>query len=207
MRSYTDEILTPPPMVTTPVPLGADFGIRLGARVIDTLFGNLIMAGLAGLVGGIALAVLHQMGRAPDNWVELLQASNYWSYVYSILGGIFFHTLAEGMGGTTIGKLCCGLRVVQQDGGPCRFVPAFKRSLAYLMDALFFGLIAWESMKKSGLRQRHGDVWAKTVVVKKSIFTPTPQPAVWKMVLGILLGAAVWFAAHLGSMFSSVFGP
>lgn len=204
MRSYTDEIVPPPPVVTS-IPSGAGFGIRLGARIIDTVFGSLIMAVIAGLFGGILLAVLQQTGQAPENWIERLQERNFWTYVYGILGGVFFHWFAEGIGGTTIGKLCCGLSVVQLDGQPCRFISGFKRNLAYLMDALFFGLIGWESMKKSALRQRYGDAWASTVVVKKSIFTPTPKPAVWKMIIGILLGAACWFAAHLLSMFAAVF--
>jgi uncharacterized RDD family membrane protein YckC len=206
MRSYTDEILTPPPMVNTAIPAGADFSIRLGARLIDFVFGNFILAVIAGIIGGIALVVMQELGRAPENWADLLQGKNFWTYFYGILGTVLYHWFAEGIGGTSLGKLCLGLRVVHFDGRSCEFFPAFKRSLAYFMDALFFGLIAWESMKKSILRQRYGDVWANTVVVKKTLFSPTPKPPVWKIILGNFLGAALWGAAHIASMFATVYG-
>jgi hypothetical protein len=45
---------------------------------------------------------------------------------------------------------------------------AFKRSLAFFWDSLFFGLVGYSSMKKSELNQRYGDHWAKTVVIKSS---------------------------------------
>jgi hypothetical protein len=42
---------------------------------------------------------------------------------------------------------------------------AFVRNLAYHIDALFFGAVGYNSMEKSSLRQRYGDVWADTIVV------------------------------------------
>lgn len=203
MRSYSDEIITAP-TVDTAIPSGAGFGIRLLARLID-IGVSIFLGVVSGFIGGIALAVMQQMGRAPENWVELVQRNTYWGYVFGILGTVLYHWFAEGIGGTTIGKLCCGLNVVQLDGQPCRFGAAGKRSLAYIMDAIFFGLVAYESMKKSVLRQRFGDVWAKTMVVKKDVFTPTPKPAVWKIVVGILTGTALWMAAQITQLFASVF--
>ena len=178
MLSYTKEF-SPPPMVTTPIPSGADFGIRFLARGIDIFFG-IFLSLISGFVGGIVLAVLSSMGRIGENWVELSGQRSYWTYVFGILGGVLYHWFAEGIGGTTVGKLLCGLNVVQLDGRRCSFIGVFKRGLAYLVDALFFGLIALESMKKSVLRQRHGDVWGKTVVVKKSVFLPNPKPHAWR---------------------------
>lgn len=203
MRSYTDEII-PPPMVLTPVPEGAGYGIRLVARLIDFVL-SVILGLIGGLIGGIVLAILEHAGRAPENWVELVEQQSFWSYVFGITGMVLYHWLAEGLGGTTVGKLCCGLSVVQLDGTSCGFWAAGKRSLAYLMDSLFFGLIGYESMKKSRLQQRHGDHWGKTVVVKKSLFTPTPKPAALKIVLGIILGAGLWMAAQIAQVFAAVY--
>jgi uncharacterized RDD family membrane protein YckC len=203
MRSYTDE-LTPQPPVTTLIPSGAGFGIRLGARLLDLLL-SVVLALIGGVIGGIALAIMEGLGHAPENWVQLVGQESYWTYVFGIFGSVLYGWFAEGLGGTTVGKLCCGLSVVQLDGTPCRFGAAGKRNLAYLMDALFFGLVGYESMKKTKLQQRHGDHWGKTVVVKKAVFTPTPKPAVWKIVLGILIGAAFWTACHIAQLFAAVF--
>lgn len=203
MRSYTDE-LVPPPVVDTPIPSGAGYGIRLGARLIDVAL-SFILGLVGGIIGAIGIAVLAHTGRAPENWAELAQEQSFWGYVFGITGMVLYHWFAEGISGTTVGKLCCGLSVVQLDGTPCGFWAAGKRNLAYLMDSLFFGLIGYESMKKTRLQQRHGDHWGKTVVVKKSDFTPTPKPAALKIVLGILLGAGFWTAAQIAQLFAAVY--
>lgn len=203
MRSYTDE-LVPPPVVDTPIPSGAGYGIRLVARLIDVAL-SVILGLVGGFVGGVTIAVLAHAGRAPENWVELVQEQSFWSYAFGISGMVLYHWFAEGIGGTSIGKLCCGLSVVQLDGTTCGFWAAGKRNLAYLMDSLFFGLIGYESMKKNRLQQRHGDHWGRTVVVKKSIFTPTPKPSALKIVLGILLGAGLWMSAQIAQLFAAVY--
>ena len=56
--------------------------------------------------------------------------------------------------------------MVTVDGASITFTSALKRNVAYLWDALFFGLIAYSSMKKSILNQRSGDHWAQTIVAK-----------------------------------------
>lgn len=203
MRAYTEEF-NPTPVIATPIPAGAGFGIRLGARGIDFAFSMFL--GLAGgFFGGIALAVMAELGHAPENWHELVGKNSYWGYVFGVLGTVLYGWIAEGIGGTTLGKVCLGLHVVHLDGQPCGFFAGFKRNLAYLMDALFFGLVGYDSMKKTTLNQRHGDHWAKTVVVKKSIFLPTPPVPAWKITLGILLGAGLWTASQVAQLFTAVF--
>ncbi len=58
--------------------------------------------------------------------------------------------------------------VVQEDGTPCRMKSATIRSFAYLVDALFFGLIGYMAMKAGRQRRRHGDQWARTIVCNRS---------------------------------------
>jgi hypothetical protein len=57
--------------------------------------------------------------------------------------------------------------VVSESAEPIGLAKAFKRSLAYYWDGLFFGLVGYSSMKESELNQRYGDHWAQTVVIKK----------------------------------------
>ena len=74
--------------------------------------------------------------------------------------------IGEGLGGSTLGKMTLGLRVVRPDGAPINFGAALGRSAAFFVDAIFFGLVAWTSMSGSMLKQRYGDKWANTVVVR-----------------------------------------
>jgi uncharacterized RDD family membrane protein YckC len=202
MRSYTDELTPQPPLVTA-VLAGADFGIRFLARGIDIILG-ILLGVVSGFFAGILIAILSSLGRVRSDWVEVVGQTNYWTYVFGILGGLLYHFFAESIGGTTVGKLICGLNVVQLDGRPCTLVGALKRSVAYLIDALFFGYIAYESMQKSALRQRHGDIWGKTVVVKKTVFLPTPARAIWRVVAGCMVGSAALMVAQVTHLLIAV---
>lgn len=202
MRSYTEE-LSPTPVVNSPMSAGADFGIRVLARGIDILYG-LLLAVIMGFVGGIILAILSAMGRIREDWVEALGQESPVAFFWGILGAFLYHGFSEGFGGTTIGKLCCGLNITQEDGRPCTGVAAFKRSLVYHADALFFGLVAYNSMKDSPLRQRYGDVWGKTVVVKKSVYRPTPARSIWRILAGLALGSLAWMGVLFWQMWLQV---
>jgi uncharacterized RDD family membrane protein YckC len=87
---------------------------------------------------------------------------------FSLLGSVAYHTICEGVHGSTIGKRLLGIVVVQEDGNPCRLKPALIRSLAYYIDSLFFGVIGYMAMNKTPQEQRHGDDWAHTVVCRRS---------------------------------------
>jgi uncharacterized RDD family membrane protein YckC len=202
MRSYTEE-LSPTPVVNSPMSAGADFGIRFLARVIDILYG-LLLALIMGFVGGILLAILSAMGRIREDWVEALGQESSTGLLWSIFGAFLYHSCSEGLGGTTIGKLVCGLNVVQENGRPCTALGAVKRGLVYHADALFFGLVAYNSMKDSALRQRYGDVWGKTVVVKKSVFRPTPARSAWRVLAGLALGSLAWMGVIFWQMWIQV---
>jgi hypothetical protein len=74
--------------------------------------------------------------------------------------------------GSTLGKLVLSMVVVQEDGSLCRLKGAVVRSMGYLLDALFSGLVGYSAMQKTSLEQRHGDEWAHTVVCKCSNAPP-----------------------------------
>ena len=153
----------------------------------------------------ISLAQLERLLSEVDQNTVLVggQALAFWvdRYGVSLPPDVF----TEGISGTSIGKLCCGLNIVNLDGSPCSMTAAFKRDLAYYMDGLFFGLIAYESMKKGPLQQRYGDVWAKTVVVRKKEFLPSPMHPTWRLLVGIFIGSLALMTVQLAMMLTKIF--
>jgi uncharacterized RDD family membrane protein YckC len=91
---------------------------------------------------------------------------------YPFLGGYFlifllYYTLLEGYMGQTVGKKLLKIKVVQEDGKPCGFGPAFVRTILRIIDALpFLYIIGMVLIARSEKKQRLGDRLAKTVVVK-----------------------------------------
>jgi hypothetical protein len=81
---------------------------------------------------------------------------------------------------------------VTEDGKPSTLKGALIRTLAYYIDALFFGLVGYNSMQKSPLNQRYGDVWGKTAVFKINEMTSESQRTPTLFILGLLLGAGCW---------------
>lgn len=159
------EELPPPLVANVTIATGAGFGIRAAARLIDTFYG-LVISLFGGFLAGIILVLLDQTEFARPGWQERLGGVDLASWGFSLLGALIYQWVTEGLYGASLGKLCCALRVVTETGEPVGFMQAFKRSLAYYWDSLFFGLVAYSAMKKSELNQRYGDRWAKTVVVK-----------------------------------------
>jgi uncharacterized RDD family membrane protein YckC len=182
---------------------GAGFGIRAAARVIDIIYG--IMLGFfGGIFAGIILLFLDRDGLIASGWQQRLGGVDLAGWGFGLLGTLFYHWLTEGISGASLGKLLCGLRVVSEESRPIGLMQAFKRSLAFYWDGLFFGLVGYSSMKKSELNQRYGDHWAKTVVIKSSE-VPVESKRGWEMfavafVLGSfvkMIGMAVGLIVHV----------
>ena len=158
------------------------------ARLVDTVYGT-ILGLVVGFCAGIVFAILSQLGKLTPQWpLQLLSQHRFTGFGLGIIGAFLYHSLAEGVGGVTIGKLICGLRVVQMDGTPATMKGSLIRDLGYHIDALFFGLIAYHKMQEGRLQQRYGDVWGKTVVVKANVFQPNVPRSGGMMFAGIFLG-------------------
>lgn len=84
--------------------------------------------------------------------------------------------LMEWLFGATVGKLICDLRVVSLTGKKCSLGQSVKRNLLRPVDFFPWYLVGFIAAKLSPLRQRLGDQWAKTIVVKKDR-RPLPEPA------------------------------
>jgi uncharacterized RDD family membrane protein YckC len=174
----------------------AGFWIRATGRLIDSAIG-ILLGLLAGFLGGIVLVILTACGTIEPGWEHRVRGFGALTVLFSLLGGLAYHVSAESMGGATLGKLICRVRVCAAElspdrvlvraVAPCTVRGAAIRSLAFYVDAFFFGLIAYNEMSKTRLRQRLGDCWGKTMVVHaKSLPAGFPSP-----VLGIIAGIAL----------------
>jgi uncharacterized RDD family membrane protein YckC len=184
-----------PPRVQGAPPEGvnlqyAKFGVRAAARIIDTIAGFVVGA-VGGALGGALVGVLQATGSLDAGAVGRLGGLSIGSFVLSSLGNLAYHAASEGMGGASLGKLLTGLRVLRQDGAPATIGAGLIRSLAYYIDAFFFGLVAYSVMSKSPAQQRLGDQWGKTVVVRNASVPPSSarSPAG-----GLVVGVIVWAA-------------
>ena len=65
-------LMTETPGVPAVPAVGAGFGIRFAARLIDTVAGFIVGLGV-GIAGGILIAVLSTMGYVHSGWVQRVQ--------------------------------------------------------------------------------------------------------------------------------------
>ena len=78
---------------------------------------------------------------------------------------LVYFPIVEGLSGTTLGKLICGIRVVQSNGKETNFGVSFIRHLFDIVDIFFFGIVGVLVMTNSKEKQRVGDLVAKTYVI------------------------------------------
>jgi uncharacterized RDD family membrane protein YckC len=180
------------PLSTPEISSGAGFWIRAGARIIDVVYGT-FLGFFAGVLGGIALVILDRSGLITPGWQERIRGFNAAGFGLSLLGGFLYHSLTEGIFGASLGKLICQLRVVTEQGRPIGVAKALLRNLVYYWDALFFGLVGYNSMRQSDLNQRYGDKAAHTVVVQSKDAPASSKKGAEIFVLAFLMGSACWF--------------
>lgn len=130
----------------------------------------------ATLAAGILVAVGSALqGVEPDAALARISQTTPFSFLAATLGSLAMHVLCEGLHGSTVGKRVCGLTVISEDGTPAILAGALKRSIAYFWDAFFFGLVASQKMAESSRRQRYGDAWGHTMVVRLSALDPSAR--------------------------------
>jgi len=176
---------------TRPVTVGAGFWIRALARLIDTAYGSLL-GFFAGIVGAITLGILQLLSAVEPGWPARVSHATLMAFVMSLIGNFFYFTICEGVHGATLGKLICQLHVLSEDLTPCRMKSALLRSLAYYLDALVFGAVGYMEMQKTLMEQRHGDRWAKTIVVRNSQVPETARRSTGRFLMALALGSAAW---------------
>lgn len=93
------------------------------------------------------------------------------------MGALVLYTaISEQLGGATLGKYLTAMRVVKEDGSKLDLWGAWVRNLAFFVDGLFLGLVAYSAIARSNTGQRFGDEWGKTLVVWRSQTEHYPLP-------------------------------
>jgi uncharacterized RDD family membrane protein YckC len=169
---------------------GVGFWPRAGARIIDLVL-HYIASIFAGLVLGILIGILGTaMGRSVPGMIARMRGFSFIAFSLALLGSMAYHSICEAMSGNTLGKRLLSLVVVQEDGSPCSFDSALRRSLVYYVDALFFGLIGYMAMQKTPQQQRYGDQWAHTIVCKRDQIRPENLRDGGRFALALFVGMA-----------------
>lgn len=157
-------VLTTPEGVTIELTL-AGLGSRFTAGLADVVVRGVItlaVALAAGLIG------VHSVG-----WITALGVLAIFLLTFGY--DVLFELLA---GGRTPGKRMCGIRVVDANGGPVRFLPSVVRNLVRLVDILpGFYLVGMITVLISKRNQRLGDIVARTLVIRER---RTPPPVAWR---------------------------
>ena len=184
------------PTEAAPPPLeGVGVARRALARLVDFVLLLLTFAtgGVVAVLGAGALA------RDSSTFAALELVSNLdsssgafrlWDTALTLLALTLMHTLCEGLHGSTPGKRLLGIRVVARDGGAASLRAALKRSVAFLVDQMFFGLVGIHRMLNSPGAQRIGDEWADTLVVRVRDTDPGSRPSARRFVAAAAAGLA-----------------
>jgi uncharacterized RDD family membrane protein YckC len=146
--------------------LGVSFWPRVAARSIDLIV-HYVVASVTGRMFGIMLRVASG-GHVAPIILWRLRHIGLTGFACSLVGATAYGVIFTAVYGGSIGKRLLSMVVVQEDGTPCSTKSALIRELAYYIDSLFFGLIAYTAMQNSEQEQRHGDEWAHTIVCKRS---------------------------------------
>lgn len=130
----------------------------VGKRAIGAIID---LAVLVAVFLGMAAA----MGEFETKDGTLSASLNGGPFMLYLLIAIAYFVLLEAATGATIGKLATGIRVVKVDGSKIDFPAALVRNLLRVVDGFAFYLVAAIVAWNSPMRQRLGDMVAKTVVV------------------------------------------
>lgn len=144
---------------------GVSFWPRAFARIID-----FVLHYLVGFIAGLSFVFLLAVaaGGRPPSWaLQRISQMHLPMFVAGLLGSMAYQVICTSVCGSSLGKRLLSLRVVQDDGSPCRLKSAIIRELGYFVDALFFGILGYAAMRGSSRQQRHGDEWAQTIVCKR----------------------------------------
>lgn len=166
------------------------FGIRAGARIIDTIV-NLGIGLGAGLMGGILLVIGEIAGVVAPGWDTRIEDMGFLDNLIGMAMNIGYMGVAEWIGGASFGKLILGLRVVDASGQRrVSLVGAVVRNVAFYVDAFFFGLVGYHAMNSSEIAQRYGDRWGGTRVVRAKEM-PKRLDGMGRLVLGLCVGSGM----------------
>lgn len=129
---------------------------RFAAYLLDTLFLLLPPAVVIAL-----LISKEELSHHPLRFIVMVLST----VMFYFIGGFLYHSLLEGLLGTTLGKRLCNITVLKADFTPCGLGAGFLRNLLRIVDGFFYYLVATVSLAGTLKWQRLGDLVAETVVV------------------------------------------
>lgn len=187
--------LSPSMVVEVASNSAAGFGHRLAARLIDLLFGVLLVR-LGCAAGALLLPTLAEQGFVHGDWSAAARWTAPAAIAWGLLGALLCSVTSEAVGGATLGKWLLRLRVTSEDLTPTPFRGALLRNLSLCVDAL--GVPAYRAMSRSLMSQRLGDQWGHTVVLFASAVPPDSRKGTGLLLLGLFSGSVLWvFCATL----------
>ena len=123
------------------------------------------------LYGALYFAYVRYFGSETD---EGYQVSGCVHMIPLVAAWVVLIPLPEAICGRTLGKWACDLRVMGMNNRRVTIGQAFARRMLDPVDLLaFFGLVAYIVAKTNPLRQRLGDLVAKTQVVDEAASVST----------------------------------
>jgi uncharacterized RDD family membrane protein YckC len=177
------------------------YGRRFAAQGLDLLVTTLINIVVVAVVTFAVVAVATAMGRDTRTMLANLKDMSAVGWLYSFLAAFAYDVVGQAVHGSTPGKMVLGITVRSADGGNCDWVQALRRVLVFYVDALFFGLVGYDSMRRSPQKQRFGDRWAGTVVVRNRSLDASQRRSAARFI-GATVAACAAYAAFVGvSMF------
>jgi uncharacterized RDD family membrane protein YckC len=181
--------LSPSMVVEVASNSSANFFLRLAARLLDLLFGVLIVF-IANVASVLLLGALKAQGYLPVDAIFAGQLKTPAGIVGILLGGLLYTVTAEAVGGATLGKIVLRLRVTSENLKPSTFKGALLRTAGLCVDALV--VPAFLAMSRSLMSQRVGDRWGHTVVLRASAVLPGSRKGFGLVALGLFSGSALW---------------
>lgn len=129
---------------------------RVGAFFVDRFV--LTVA----VVAPFAAAVAFEPVLGPDVASLVLLGGLLVAFVF----GLVYTLVLEGVYGQTLGKRLFGIVVVMEDGEPCTMGASVLRSILWVVDRFYLGLVGFGLVLTTDRNQRFGDMVADTVVVR-----------------------------------------
>lgn len=146
-------------MMTEVQPAQTDvLGKRVIAFIIDSFILQVVQA-MLGFALGIFLAIV-TAGNVSEGGAMGA------GYLMGVVVTLAYFTAFEAGLGYTPGKALFGLRVMNKDRSKISVGQALGRNAARFVDLLFMGLVGLFAARGSAYRQRFGDQWANTYVVR-----------------------------------------
>ena len=97
-----------------PPRLGAGFGLRAGAQIVDLIIHNVIGLAVSFIVGILIAIYAMSTGTPASVLVDKVQHTTPVDYILALLGYVFYHAICEGMHGATLGKLIFKVHVLKE---------------------------------------------------------------------------------------------